>query len=99
MYGGTRYDRNFTLAYQPHTRTILECYTDTISLMGVSPFWVVNSKEVQSHPRTDSSTGNKIAIYTYVADDTTSKTILECTCDCHFCLQCRSPVVVTIEGT
>ena len=98
-YNGTRYDRNFTLTYQRHNRTI-ECYTDTISLMGVNPFWrVVNSKGMQSHTRTDPSTGNKIAVYTYVADDATSKTILECTCDCRFCLQCHSSVVVTIEGT
>ena len=47
---------------------------------------------------TDYSTGNKIAEYTYVADDITSQTILECTCDSPQYIPCHLPVSITLEG-
>ena len=100
---GTSKNKNFTLSYRPHTTTILDCYIDdTIHYRGVNPTWVVvtgSTTELHVTQKIDYITGNIIAEYTYVADDLTSQTSLECSCDCNQCtLLCHYPVVVTLEG-
>ena len=92
-----RRDNDFTLPYYPHTTTTFYCYVDTIGF-NTDPLWMEGGHSVGVIRIRDHHTGDGIAEYTYVADDKTSDTVIECRCNCPQCYPCNFPITVTIKG-